>query len=271
MHTFLKGGIMKTLWKGSLSFGLVSIPVRLYSATQEHVLGFKLLHEKCHTPINYQRRCPNCDVEVPWQNVVKGYKLHHGKYFRLTKENREKLKPEKTDQLIIKEFVPDHAIAPIYYDEHYYLLPEKASEKAYFLLHDALLKMEMVAVGQFVLREKEYVSAITPYQKGFLLSTLNYAYEIRQSKDLEDLKTIKSTSQELALAQQLIKRLATTKFSISQYKDTFVENLKKRIKRAVKGLPLPKRKKARKIEIPTLVTALQKSLKQQPVAYAKGR
>lgn len=263
---------MKTLWKGSISFGLVNIPIKLNPATQEHILGFKLLHAKCHTPINYQRRCPKCNVEVPWESVVKGYKLPDDSYFILTKENLQKLKPEKTDVITIKEFVPADSIPSLYYDDHYYVLPEKANEKAYFLFNEALMKMNMVAIGQFVLREKEYAVAIAPYKKGFLLSTLNYAYEIRDSQELDELKSpVKLSAQELQLAEQLIKRLAKKKFDISKYKDTFVEKLKDRIKRAVKGLPLPKTKKAKKVkQISTLISALQQSIKQAP-AYARAR
>ena len=121
-------------WKGSISFGLVQFNIELYSAIASHSLGFNLLHAKCHTPISNKRICPKCKVEVEWSDLVKGLKLDDGSYFIITKENLEKLKPEKTDSIQIIEFVSTSLISPIYLDQHYYVLPSRHTDRAFFLL-----------------------------------------------------------------------------------------------------------------------------------------
>ncbi|MES1224323.1 MAG: Ku protein, partial [Bacteroidota bacterium] len=114
---------MKAIWKGSISFGLVSIPVHLYSAISSQSLGFKLLHGKCHTAINYLRWCPKCKIDVKWEDIVKGMPVKDGGYIVLTKEKLEELKPEKSDLIEIAEFVALDQLSPIFQDDHYYLLP----------------------------------------------------------------------------------------------------------------------------------------------------
>ena len=170
---------MKSIWKGSISFGLVTIPVRLYSAVQEHVLGFKMLHNKCHTPITMKRWCDHCKKEVAWDDIVKGLKLEDGSYFILTQEKLKELKPTTTDAISIVEFVDASQIQAIYLEHHYYLGPEKSGENAFFLFKKALEDSGKVAIGTFVMRDKEYACVINPYSKTLLLTTLNYAYEIR--------------------------------------------------------------------------------------------
>ena len=166
---------MKKIWSGSLSFGLVTIPVALYSAVQEHVLGFKLLCARCKTPITYQRFCEHCDKPVPWTDVVKGLKLEDGSYFILTPEKMKELKPEKTDTISIIEFVAVDAIDIIYFEQHYYLAPDKKGQSSFRLFCQALSATKNAAIGTFVMRDKEYVCAISPYENGLLLTTLNYA------------------------------------------------------------------------------------------------
>ena len=125
---------MKSIWKGSISFGLVTIPVRLYSAVKEHAIGFTLLHNKCHTPITYKRWCEHCKKEVPWADVVKGLKQEDGSYAILTQEKLKELKPKTTDSVSIVEFVSANQIETIYLEHHYYLGPEKAGEKSFYFL-----------------------------------------------------------------------------------------------------------------------------------------
>jgi DNA end-binding protein Ku len=223
---------VKSIWKGNISFGLVTIPVRLYSAVQEHVLGFKLLHEKCHTPIAYKRWCDHCKKEVGWTDVVKGLKQEDGSYVILTQEKIKELKPEKTDQLAIIEFVNADQIEPIYLEHHFYLGPEKQSQNAFYLFKKALEQSGKAAIGKFVMRDKEYVCVINPYEQTLLLTTLNYAYEIRSLAEVPNLKAIKSLSaSELKLAKQLIDQLTVKTFKLEQFKDTFAQQLKAAIKK----------------------------------------
>lgn len=271
---------MKPIWKGSLSFGLVTIPVRLYSAVQEHAIGFTLLHNKCHTPIFYKRFCEHCKKEVSWADVVKGLQ-QNGSYAILTQEKLKALKPQTTDTISIVEFVSSDQIEPIYLEHHYYLAPEKKGEKSFFLFARALEKSRKVAIGIFVMREKQYVCVINPYENGLLLTTLNYAYEIRSLGQVPNLKDQPKqlSASELKLAQDLIAALSQKKFDITQFKDTFAQQLKAALRSAQKQKVIKKKKekeiasvKKQKDES-SLMTALRASLKAPgksgQVAYAK--
>lgn len=274
---------MKAIWKGSISFGLVTIPIKIYSAIKAHSLGFTLLHRVCKTPISYERWCAHCKKKIAWEDVIKGIELPDGSYFTITKEKLEELKPEKTDLIDIVEIVDADAVDPIYFDTHYYVAPLKPQEKAFFLFVAALKALKKVAIGRFVLREKEYVTMLHPHYNGLLLSTLNYSYEIRDFSKIEELQVpaIKMEKQELSLAQELIKKLYKKKFDMNKFKDTFAEQLRMRIAHAAKGKKLPKVKKTpvKRKEKTTLLESLRASLKKyptkqierRPVAQAKKR
>lgn len=269
---------MKSIWKGKLSFGLVAIDIELYSAIQTHSMGFKLLHDTCHTPINYKHWCSHCNHEVKWSNIVKGLPLKDGTYFIMTQENIKKLKPEKSNSVDILEIVDQTSIEPIYYDAHYYVSPGKVVNKPYYLLHKALTDLKKVAIGKFVMREKEHICAIQAYKSGLLLSTLHYAYEIRNFKLFDIGATpVKIEAKELELAELFMKSLYKKKLNIADYKDTFFEQLSKRIEAAAKGVKIPKKVKAitpPKAET-SLIEALKASIKNMPpkkiesIAHAK--
>ncbi len=235
---------MKSIWKGSISFGLVTIPVRLYSAIQEHTFGFTMLHKKCHTPIQYQRWCPHCKTEVPWADVVKSYKLENGSYVILTQEKLRELRPKTTDTIEIKEFVNAEQIELIVLENHYYLGPEKEGEQAFYLFKRALEQSGKVAVGTFVMRDKEYACVINPYSNTLLLTTLNYAYEIRSLEEIPHLERApkKVDTAQLKLAMDLINALTVKKFNLAQFKDTFAQQLKQAIKKGKKEKIAPKKK-----------------------------
>lgn len=279
---------MKSIWNGSISFGLVSININIYSAIQEHTLGFKLLCKKCHTPITYERWCKNCNKEVAWHDVVKGLKLPDGTYFILTQEKLHELRAVKTDTIDIKEFVDAGEIKPIYLESHYYIVPAKLAEKTYFLFKRALEETNKVAIGQFVMRDKEYICVIKPQDNVLLLSTLHYSYEIRDLSGVAVLKKEpKIDIQELKLAEQLISKLTRKKFNLDQYKDSFAENVLKELKKKQKESKSGKSKKTGKTKKQTeirpankkesnLITSLRQSLiapskTRQPVARAKSR
>jgi len=253
---------MKAIWSGTISFGLVNIPVQLFSAIESHTFGFRLLHAKCNTPLTYHRYCPHCKKEVTWENTVKGLEQDDGTFIVLTKEEIEKLKPSKTDTIEIKEFVERSQISMLYINSHYYIAPTKKGQKAFFLFAEALKNSNKVAVGQFIMREKEYVIAINSYENGLLLNTLNYDYEIRNIKDIPlPAKKPKIEKKELQLAQKLITQLTHKKFNISKYKDTFAQALQKAIKAVKKGKKPPRRRenhKAKKQK--SLADALRASL-----------
>lgn len=257
---------MKPIWNGSISFGLVTIPVKLYKAVQEHIFGFTLLCATCHNPVHYSRWCNHCNKEVEWNHVVKGLEVKKGQYIVINPEVIKKLKPEKSSAIDIIEFIPVDLIAPIYFEHHYYVAPSStSSEKAFFLFYQAIKTMNKVAIGRFVLRDKEYIVAIQAYGDGIVLSTLNYAYEIRSMKTISELKVKKEkfSPTELKLAKQLIEQLSKNKFDIAEFRDNYAENLKKIIKQQSKNkkkqVKLPvKSKKVKKTH--SLMDSLRESL-----------
>ena len=252
---------MKAIWSGSISFGLLNIPVNLYSAISEHKFGFKILCGTCHTPLKNIRWCEHCKKAVAWDDTVKGFKKSDGGFAIMTKEEIERLKPEKMDILEITEFVPQPQIEMLYISEHYYMAPQNAKDKAFYLFAQALEKAKKVAIGTFVMRDKEYVVAISFYKNILLLNTLHYQYEIR-SFELKEMKKAKVTKEELDLALLLINKLTHKTFKLDAYKDHFVERLKKALKTAKKAKPGKIKKVVTKkaTKEKTLVSSLKESL-----------
>lgn len=260
----LKGSAMSShaVWKGTINFGLVSIPIELYSAIQPHAIGFKMLHKKCNTPISNKRWCAHCDSEIAWEEIVKGLKLPDGSYFVITKENLEKLKPEKTDTIDVMEFVDTKEIPTVYFDQHYYVIPQKSTDKAFFLLTRALKERKQSAIGQFVLRDKEHMCFIQPYKTALLMTTLNYDYEVKELDLLDQLKVpSKPDKEELKLAELLIDKLYKQTFDMSQFKDTFASRLAKAIKLKQDGKVIKVEKKPKATTDASLMDALRLSLK----------
>lgn len=246
---------MRPIWTGSISFGLVSIPVKLYSAIKHQSVKFKLLHQKDNSQIKYKRFCEEEEKEVSWDEIVKGIEITKGEFVTLTKEEIEKLKPAKSENIDVIEFIDSLQIDPIYFNNHYYLAPQKEKEKAFFLLKEVLQSASKIAVVRFIMREKEYIAVISSYKSGLLLSTLNYSYEIRNINEIEELKeSPELKKEELELAKQLINKLYKETFEVSKFKDTFIEQLKDKIKG--KEAPIVKKRKKK-----NLVEALKASLK----------
>jgi DNA end-binding protein Ku len=256
---------MKAIWSGSLSFGLLNIPVHVYSAVTEHKFGFKLLCGTCHKQLKNVRWCEHCKKEIAWDNTVKGFEKSKGSFVVLTHELISKLKPEKIDTIDIKEFVDQSEIEILYIKNHYYMLPSKEQDKAFYLFAAALQKSNKVAIAQFVMREKEYIVAISFYKNILLLNTLHYEYEIRTAA-IHKTKTTQPTKEELSLALLLINKGTHKKFDLSIYKDTFVEKLKKALKNAKKTKKVaekrPKKEKVEKKKKSSLAQSLKESLKE---------
>lgn len=275
---------MKSIWSGTISFGLVQIPVKLFSAIESHSFGFNVLHAKCNTQLAYERWCPRCQQKVTWQDTVKGLPASDGTYYVFTQETLAQLKPTKTESIDIIYFVDRLEIPDIYFDSHYYIAPEKKTAKSFFLFLEALDQAGLVAIGRFVMRDKEYMCALEPYEKGMLLTTLNYEYEIRSMADIPfKVKAPALTKSEVTLAKQLIAKMTKKKFDISKYKDTFIEKLKKSLKTKKPTRPQGDAKKSTKKEVEKtvrtphkedLITALRTSLhmpaQEKASAYAKA-
>jgi DNA end-binding protein Ku len=220
---------MKAIWKGSISFGLISIAIELFSAIQRRAVNFNLLHNVCLSPLHYKRWCPLCKKEVSWDETIKGLKLPDGTYFTITKEHLTQLKQEKSDTLQLLSAITRDTIDPLYLDQQYYILPEKKSAHAYFLLAAALKKSDHCAIGQFTMHEKEHLCLLQPYKNGLLLITLHYHDEIKPLAERVADQGISIHPEELELAQLLLQKLSKRKVSITSFKDTFMEKLLKLI------------------------------------------
>jgi len=204
---------MRAIWSGAIGFGLVNIPVKLFSAVQQSELDLAMLDKKDHANIKFQRVNANTGKEVAWENIVKGYKLNE-RYVVLTNEDFEKASPEKNKIIEITEFVEEKEIESIYYETPYYLQPEKSGAKAYSLLRDALKKTGKVGLGSFVLRSRESLVIIKSYGEILLLNKIRFQEEIRDTGEINIPKS-SPTAAEVKMATQLIDQL-THEFDISR-------------------------------------------------------
>lgn len=223
---------MKAIWTGAIGFGLVNIPVKLYSATEESSLDLDMLDKKDHSHIKYKRVNEKTGKEVAWENIVKGYD-YDGKYIVLDEKDFEKAMPEKTRILSIDHFVQEDEIDSIYFETPYFLEPQKNGEAPYTLLVEALKKTKMAGVGTFVMRNKEVLGILRPYDNIILFQRIRYDQEIRKTSDLSVPKRAVKPA-ELKMAVTLIEQLSE-KFDISAYKNNYSEKLMKVIEAKAKG------------------------------------
>lgn len=228
---------MRSIWTGAIGFGLVNIPIKLYSAIQSSDLDLDMLDKKDHSNIRFKRVNEKTGKEVAWENIIKGYKMDD-QYVILTDEDFQKASPEKTKIIEIAEFVEESEIDGIYYDTAYYLEPDKSGGKAYVLLRDALHKTGKVGFGSFVLRNKESLCLVKAMEEVLVLCKIRWAQEIRGTDEL-NIPGGSSKPAEMKMAVELINQLSGP-FDITKYKDTYADELMKLIKAKAKGKKLPK-------------------------------
>lgn len=223
---------MRPLWTGAIGFGLVNIPVKLYSATQGSELDLDMLDKKDHAAIRFMRVNEKTGKEVKWENIVKGYMLNNN-YVILNEKDFESAAAVKTKTIEISDFVPQDEIDSIYYETPYYLVPEKSGVRAYALLREALNKTKKVGIASFVMRNKEALAILKVSGDTIILNKIRFHQEIRDTKELSIPKgTLKPG--ELKMAVSLVNQLSG-KFNISKYKDTYSAQLLKLIKAKSKG------------------------------------
>jgi DNA end-binding protein Ku len=224
----------RTMWKGAISFGLVSIPVRLYPATEEKTLRFNQLHDKDHGRIKYQRVCSICGEEVPFEHIVKGYEYEKGKYVVLEDQDFEAVPVQTSRAIDIVQFVALEEIDPIYFQKSYYLVPEETGVKAYNLLREAMSEDGRVAVAKVAIREKEHLAALRFKDNVFVLETMYWPDEIR-AVDFEELdQDVDVRPQEVQMARSLIENL-TEDFKPQEYRDEYREALLGVVEKKVAG------------------------------------
>lgn len=234
---------MRSTWTGSISFGLVNIPVKLYSAVESSSLDLDMLDSKDHSKIRFKRVNENTGKEVPFEQIVKAYD-YEGNYVVLDDEDYEAAAPEKSKTIDIHSFVKESEVDSIYFEQPYYLEPVKTGKKAFALLRDALRQSGKVGVSSFVMRSKETLAIVKPLDEVLVLNRIRFQEEIRDFKDLDLPEVQKTKTKEIDLALKLIDQL-TEKFNITEYKDTYTAKLMEIIEQKAKG----KRAKVRKMKI----------------------
>lgn len=225
---------MRPIWTGSISFGLVNIPVKLFSAIEESNLDLDMLDSKDHSNIKFKRINENTGKEVAYADIVKGYKLDDS-YVILEEGDFEAADAVKTKTIEIISFANENEIDSIYYEHPYYLEPDKQATKAYALLRESLSRSHKVGVTTFVLRNKEALAILKPYENVIVLNRIRFTQEIRTTKELKLPIVSKTRSKEMEMADKLIEQL-TEKFNIDKYKDNFSAKLLKIIKEKSKGI-----------------------------------
>ncbi|MFZ3579814.1 Ku protein [Virgibacillus sp. DJP39] len=213
---------MHTMWKGTISFGLVNIPVKMHAATENKDIKLRQLHKECQSPIKYERTCPNCDREVKNDEIVKAYEYAKDKFVVLDDEDLEALKKEQADKAVeIVDFVKLEEIDPIYFEKSYYLSPNEGGSKAYGLLHSALKDTGKIGIAKMMIRSKEQLAIIRIYENALIVETIHFPDEVRQVKDVPNIPEEFDTLQkELETAKMLIEQL-TTKFDPEKYNDDY--------------------------------------------------
>ena len=230
----------RSIWKGSISFGLVNIPIKLYSAAEEKTFSFNQLCQKGHR-IQYKRGCPIEDTEVPYQQIQKGYEIAKDNYVLLEKQELENVKLKTTRTIDIKEFVDAKELDPIFVQKSYYVAPDnKTPDKAYLLLVNILKNTDKVAIGKVVLREREQLVALRAFQRGIIMHVLHYLDEIRPMDEIKEISAsatnkVKLAEQELALGKILVEQLGSDRFDIGNYSDAYSKELEKLIEAKSQG------------------------------------
>jgi DNA end-binding protein Ku len=252
----------RSIWSGAISFGLVNVPIKLYSAVSRKTVRFHQLSGKTGARIQQKRVDPSTGEEVQYEDIVKGYELTRDSYVVVTPDELEALDPERTRTVDIEDFVDQAEIDPVYYDHPYYLVPAKGAEKAYRLLLDAMQEAGKVAIARVVLRSKEQLVAIRPAGEVLMMETMVFHDEIVPPDTIEDLPEgqSKTSDRELKMAQQLIDSLSS-EFEPERYHDEYREKVLDLIERKAQGEEIATQPEAPKPErVPDLMAALEASL-----------
>lgn len=253
----------RAIASSTISFGLVSIPVKLYSTGESGSrISFNLVHEECGTRLKQQYICPKCDVVVPREDMVKGYEFAKGQYVLFDNEELKAMEATKKDSIEITEFVPEDQVEPVYMDKPYYLGPDKGGARAYRLLSMALKDENRVAIAKYAARGREYLVMIRPHGEGLVMDQLRYADEVRTFDEVPiDEAEVKDA--ELALARQLIEQAASDTFDPAQYEDDVRKRMLEMIQAKVEGQEItvaPQEEPA--TQIIDLMAALKASIKE---------
>jgi DNA end-binding protein Ku len=254
---FGKHKAMRAIWSGTISFGLVSVPVRMFSATESKELRFHFLHKKDLEPIGYDKVRKDTGKSVDPDDVVRGFEIEKGKYVPIEDEDLDRLDIELTHSIDICDFVDLEEIDPIYYRKAYYLLPQDGAEKPYRLLVRALDETAKIGIAKVVIRNKQHLAALRPYDGVLVLETMYYADEIRKPEKVNGKARVQKA--EVEMAKSLVENLSAD-FKPEKYDDTYRKELLALIRKKAKGAKLPEPQEAEEAEVVDLMAALRESV-----------
>jgi DNA end-binding protein Ku len=226
---------MRAIWKGNISFALVSIPISLFSATRRNELSFHYLHKKDMSSVSYKRFCDAEGTEVPWEELTRGYEYEKDQYIEITDEDLDKADVELTKTIQIQEFVQEEEIDPVYFDKPYYLEPQKSGERAYALMRDALAQSKKVGIAKVVLKSREHLAAVKTVGNMMTLQTMRFAHEIVDASSLNLPAKADISKKEMDLANTLIDSMSD-KFEPKRYKDDYYDKVMAIIQMKISGV-----------------------------------
>jgi DNA end-binding protein Ku len=252
---------MHTMWKGSISFGLVNIPIKLFSATEDKDIKLRTLHKECHTPIKYEKVCPSCEKEVGTEDLVKGYEYVKGKFVIISDEELANLKEEQEEKSVeIIDFVSLDEIDPIYFSRSYYMGPGENGNKAYALLREALQKSGKIGIAEIRIRSKQQMAVVRVYKNTLVMETIHYPDEVRNVDEVPSVpENVEINPKELDTAIMLIDQL-TAEFQPEKYKDEYREAVHGLIQDKINKNEGTTSKEAPRTNVVDLMSALQASI-----------
>ncbi|MCU6793676.1 Ku protein [Paenibacillus sp. WQ 127069] len=251
---------MQTLWKGSISFGLVNVPVKMFTATEDKSISMRYIHKTCSTPLSYVRKCPTCDIEVEWEEIARGYEYESGRFVLFEKDELDSLNGEVNKEIKILDFVALDEIDPIYFQKTYYLSPGDTGANAYNLLLESLRQTGKIAIAKVSIRSKSSLSCIRVIDRCLVMETIYYPDEIRSIAQIPNLpEQIQVNDKELTMAKMLIEQL-TSPFEPEKYKDDYRAALLDAIQHKIAGEEVKIAPEQQRTNVIDLMSALQASL-----------
>src|SRR5579863_6846028 len=252
-----------TVWKGYITFGLITIPVRLFAAARTERVSFNQIHQACGSRIKQQTYCPHCDRVLERSELLKGYEVEKDHYVIVNDDDVKSVAPASSDNMEILEFVKANGIDPIYFDASYFMVPEEAGKKAYHLLLETMRKSGYSAIAKIAMHQREYTVVVRPHADGLLLHTMFYPEEVREVPEFRRDDNVTVKPQEVALAEKLVEGLAAD-FDASKYHDEYQQRLLQMIEAKREGQQVPAEAPKKRAPVVDLMAALQKSLGELP-------
>jgi DNA end-binding protein Ku len=261
---------MRPIWKGQISFGLINVPIELYSAEERKDIGFKLLDSRNKAKIRYERINEETGEEVPWSDIVRAYEMDKNNYVVLDEADFQQAAVENTQTFEIEDFVPQDELDSLYFEKPYYLVPAKKAQKGYVLLREVLKESKKAAIGKVVIRTRQYLAALIPQEDMLIMNVMRFADEIRSQEGLSipqgGCKDYKISDKEFEMAVKLVDSM-TVDWNPKKYHDDYRESLMKWIEKKAKkgGIPFPHKEavKPKGAEIVDFMELLKKSSKRE--------